>query len=60
MGLSDRNRNVLRELGRVQAARGFSSKFFWMGLGLTAALTVSGVYLLLIREMNHTDMSLLL
>jgi len=60
VGLSDKDRQVLRELGKVQAARGFSSKFFWMGLGLTAALTVTGVYLLFVREMNHTDMSLLL
>lgn len=60
MGLSDKDRQVLRELGKVQAARGFQSRFFWMGLGLTAALTVSGVYLLFIRELNHLDMSLLL
>jgi hypothetical protein len=60
MGISDKDKNVLRELGKVQAARGFSSKFFWMGLGLTAALTVSGLYLLFVREMSHADMSLLL
>jgi PAS domain-containing protein len=60
MRLSDKDRRVLRELGKVQAARGFQSKFFWMGLGLTATLTASGIYLLCIRQLNHLDMSLLL
>ena len=60
MALSDQDRLILRELGRVQAAQGFGSRFFWMGLGLTAALTVSGIWLLCIRELNHLDMSLLL
>ncbi len=60
MGLSDKDRQVLRELGRVQAAKGFQSRFFWMGLGLTAALTVTGIYLLCIRTLTHVDMSLLL
>jgi len=53
-------RRIVRELGRVSGGRNFDSTFFWAGLALTAALTVSGVWLVFVDELNHVEMSLLL
>jgi len=60
VALSEDKKQILRELGRVQSGRGFEERSFWLGLGLTIALTVTGLWLFFVDRMDHVDMSLLL
>ena len=50
----------IAEAQRLERGSGWESRYFWLGLSLTAAETVTGLYLLCIDDLTHLDMSLLL
>lgn len=60
MKLSEERKRILRELGRIRSGRGFEESAFWLGLGLTIALTVSGVWLFFVDALEHVDHAMLL